>query len=720
MPFDAPTFATLEQCRALTHEEATMKFSLAGGMRLDALISQIAAPVLVLLVLGMMLLPLPPLALDALFTLNIGISILVLLLALSIRSFKDFIAFPSVLLLTTLLRLSLNVASTRVVLLEGNKGSDAAGAVIQAFGEFLIGGNFAVGIVVFIIVTLINFVVITKGSGRVAEVAARFALDAMPGKQMAIDADLNAGIIRDDEARQRRAEVSQEADFYGSMDGASKFVRGDAVAGIAILVINLIGGIIIGLVQHNMDFASAIRTFATLAIGDGLVAQVPALVISTAAGILVTRVATDEDFSGQISNQFAANGHALYLAGGVLGLLGIIPGMPHFAFLTFAILFASLGWLLARRRDKAAATVQAQESIAAAAPEELKWDDITVTEPLCLELSYRLIPLVDRNDDSDLIKRIRAIRKKFVGEVGFLIPSVHIRDNLKLPAEAYRFLLYGAEVGRGQVITDRLLAIQPSGRVDPLPGVQVTDPTFGMPAVWIQAQDRDTAISRGYTVVDPAVVIATHLDHLVRLHAHELLGRQETQNLLEHFKNRYPKLVEDTVPKLMPLSTLQRLLQLLLEEGLPVKDLPTILEVASESAAKTPDPVELLPRVRYALRRSIVQEAFGEATEYRVAGVHPDFERLIEQAIGINAVAPEGAIEPGLVALFAAEAVAAVDELETIGLLPVIVTSNRTRLTLSRIARRVRPQAVVLSMGELPPTAPLVFQRVLCARTENK
>ena len=695
-----------------------MKLTLPQGNQIEIPIAQTAAPLLVLLVLGMMLLPLPALALDALCTFNLGASILVLLAAMNIRTFKDFIAFPPILLLTTLLRLSLNVASTRVVLISGHQGPDAAGKVIESFGHFLIGGNFAVGIIVFIIITLINFVVITKGAGRVAEVAARFALDSLPGKQMAIDADLNAGVIKDEDAKKRRAEVSQEADFYGSMDGASKFVRGDAIAGIVILVVNLIGGIIIGMAQHGLDFSKAVATYTVLGIGDGLVAQVPALIISTAAGIVVTRVASEEDFSGQLGQQFAGNSSALFLAAFILGLLGVIPGMPNMAFLTFAGVFGGLGWLIAKRKSEA----EARANTAQAAPppsEEIEWKDVPVIEPLCLELPYRLITLVDKGNDSDLIKRIRAIRKKFVGEVGFLIPSVHIRDNLQLPAEAYRFLLYGAEIGRGQVIPDRMLAIPPGGQAANLDGLRVVDPTFGIPAVWIFPNQRDDATAKGYTVVEPAVVIATHLDNLIRQHAAELLGRQETQDLLDHFKQRFPKLIEDTVPKVLTPATVQRLLRLLLEEGLPIRDLPTVLEVASDHPAKAGDPIDMLASIRFAIRRMIVQEAFGDATEFRVAGVHPDFERLVEQGIGGASVAPDGAIEPSLIRLFAEEVAKGIDELEELGLPTVIITSNRVRLTLSRIARRVRPQAIVIAMGELPPTAKLTFQRVLCSAAKN-
>jgi flagellar biosynthesis protein FlhA len=691
-----------------------MKLSLKS-FEIPGFSSKVVAPSVVMAILAMMLVPLPPFALDLLFTFNIAASIMVLLAAMQIKSFADFIAFPTVLLITTLLRLSLNVASTRVVLAEGHTGPDAAGMVIEAFGLFLIGGNFAIGIIVFLVITLINFMVITKGAGRVAEVSARFALDAMPGKQMAIDADLNAGLIKEDEARVRRQLVSQEADFYGSMDGASKFVRGDAIAGIIILFVNLIGGLIIGMAQKGLGFMQALTTYGTLTIGDGLVAQVPALIISTAAGILVTRVASDQDLSGQVSKQFEDSGSTLLVVGGILFLLGLVPGMPHIPFIGFAALFIFLGYTMNQRLQKKE-RLAAEQAAAPVQKTELEWSDVPVIEPLCLELPYRLIPLVEKGDESDLIKRIRAIRRKFVSEVGFLTPSVHIRDNLQLPAETYRFLLYGAEIGRGQCLPDKLLAIYPQSDAQAMVGIEVKDPTYGMPAIWIERDQRDEAINKGYTVVEPAVVMATHLDHLVRAHAHELLGRQETQDLLEHFKASYPKLIEDVVPKVVSVATLQRILQLLLEENVPVKDLRTILEVASENPTLLADPQGVLAAVRYALRRTIIQETFGDSLDFKLLGVHPEFERIIEQTIGNAAVAQEGAIEPGLARLFGEEVIQGVAELEGLGLAPVILTSAKARLTLSRIARRVRPQTLILAMSELPANGNVTFHKVLCNR----
>ena len=682
---------------------------------LGVLSAQTAIPILVLGILVMMLLPLPPIILDLLFTLNIGLSILILIAALNIRTFKDFVAFPSLLLVATLLRLSLNVASTRVILVDGHTGSDAAGKVIEAFGKFLIGGNFAVGVVIFTVITIINFVVITKGSGRVAEVSARFVLDALPGKQMAIDADLNAGIIKQEEAKQRRAEVAQEADFFGSMDGASKFVRGDAIAGILILLINIVGGLVIGMTSHDLSFGAALTTYGGLTIGDGLVAQIPALVISTAAGILVTRVSTEDVFAGQLSKQINANRNALFVAAGTLVVFGLLPGIPSLSFLLLGAAFGGLAYLLASRAKKASAQAA---SVASGADrrEELGWADVPVIEALRLELPYRLIPIVDKGEDSDLIKRIRAIRRKFINDVGFLAPSVHIRDNLQLPAETYRFLIYGGEVGRGQCLPDKLLAIAPEG-MEPMPGIQVRDPSFGMPATWIERDKRDAAIARGHTVVEPAVVMSTHLETLIHRHAHELLGREETQGLLENFKANFPKLVEDVVPKVVSLALLQRLLQLLLEEGVPIKDLRTILEVAAENAPKTPEALDILPFIRLALRRTIFAKAFnGNTTEVRALGIQPEFERLIEQSVGTGPVAIDGTIEPSLMKLLVQEIATYIDWMESRNLSPVIVSNPRTRLTLARIAKRVRPHSIVLAMNELPPDIYLRFEHMLCAK----
>ncbi|SPU50669.1 flagellar biosynthesis protein FlhA [Bordetella trematum] len=550
----------------------------------------LAGPVLIVLVLGMMVLPLPTFLLDLLFTFNIALSIMILLVAMFTRKALDFAAFPSVLLFATLLRLSLNVASTRVVLLHGHEGPDAAGKVIEAFGHFLVGGNFTVGLIIFVILTIINFIVITKGAGRIAEVGARFTLDAMPGKQMAIDADLNAGLIGEDEARKRRAEVSQESDFYGSMDGASKFVRGDAVAGLLIMVINVVAGLIVGVAQHDMSVGESARVYTLLTIGDGLVAQIPALVISTAAGVVVSRVATDQDVGQQILGQLFSNPHVMYLTAGIIGIMGLIPNMPHLAFLTLSAALGGIGYALSKR-ERLRVQAQAQErpqveAQAQAAAAEASWDDVTMVDPLGLEVGYRLIPLVDHAQNGELLHRIRSLRKKFAQDVGFLPPVVHIRDNLELKPNDYRILLSGVEIGRGVAMPGQWLAIDPGGVSGPLQGAATTDPAFGLPAVWIDNGQRDQAQVLGYTVVDASTVVATHLNHLMHRHGANLLGRQEVQQLLERLGNEAPKLVEDFVPKMLSLTTLQKVLQGLLAEEVPIRDMRSIIDTLSEHAPR--------------------------------------------------------------------------------------------------------------------------------------
>jgi flagellar biosynthesis protein FlhA len=523
-----------------------------------------------------------------LFTFNIALAMIVLLISLYTTKPLEFSVFPTVLLLTTLLRLSLNVASTRVVLLEGHTGTDAAGKVIEAFGHFLVGGNYAVGLVVFIILVLINFMVITKGAGRIAEVSARFTLDAMPGKQMAIDADLNAGLIGEDEARRRRAEIAQEADFYGSMDGASKFVRGDAVAGIIIMLINVIGGLIVGMVQHDMSFAAAGSNYTLLTIGDGLVAQIPALVISTAAGIVVSRVSSDQDLSEQLTGQLFGRPQTLFLTAGILALMGIIPGMPHMSFFLIGGILAGIGyWLMQRRQAEAVAAAVVEE--APAKPEEpvdVGWHDVAVVDRLGLEVGYRLVPLVDKHQDGELLRRIRGIRKKIAQDLGFLVPAVHIRDNLQLKPNAYRVTLKGVSVAEGEAIAGKFLAINPGRVLGGLNGQAATDPAYGLPAIWIEASLRDQAQTYGYTVVDAGTVVATHLTKIINEHAPELLGREETQQLLDHVAKQHPKLVEDLTPKQLPVATVQKILQNLLEEQVHIRDMRTILETLAEHATE--------------------------------------------------------------------------------------------------------------------------------------
>ncbi|MES2106153.1 MAG: flagellar biosynthesis protein FlhA [Pseudomonadota bacterium] len=663
----------------------------------------IAAPILIIMMLAMMVLPLPAFVLDIFFSFNIALSIIVLLTSLYTVKPLDFMVFPTVLLVSTMLRLSLNVASTRVVLTEGHTGPDAAGKVIEAFGHFLIGGNYTVGIVVFIILTIINFTVVTKGAGRIAEVGARFALDAMPGKQMAIDADLNAGLIAEQEARRRRTEVAQEAEFYGAMDGASKYVRGDAVAGIMVTVINIVGGLIVGIVQHDLDFAAALKNYTLLAIGDGLVAQIPSLIISTAAGIVVSRVASEQDIGGQLIGQLFAKPQVLYITAGIVGGMGIIPGMPHVAFLFLAGLLAGSGYLITKR----AKVVEKPEEAAKAPPapeiEEATWQDIMPVDTLGLEVGYRLIPLVDKGQGGELLRRIKGIRKKFAQEVGFLSPPVHIRDNLELKPSVYRITLKGVEVGTGEAITGQYLAINPGMVSGPLPGAETTDPAFGLPAIWIDAGMREQAQSMGYTVVDAGTVIATHLNHLITSHAAELLGRQEVQSLLDHVAKDSPKLVEDLVPKLIPVSTLQKVLQNLLVEGVHIRDMRSIIENLSEHAVHTQDAGELTAHVRIALGRAIVQQIFPSTNELTVMTLDNRLERLLMQALQTGGSDGSG-IEPGLADTLATQTEAAAQNQEKLGLTPVLLVPGPLRALLSRFLRRTMPQLKVLSHAELPET----------------
>ncbi|XUW88361.1 flagellar biosynthesis protein FlhA [Burkholderia sp. M6-3] len=672
-----------------------------SGTNLRAL----AGPVLICMILGMMILPLPSFLLDLLFTFNIALSVMVLLVSMYTMKPLDFAAFPSVLLFSTLLRLSLNVASTRVVLLEGHTGPDAAGQVIESFGHFLVGGNFAVGIVVFIILMVINFMVITKGAGRIAEVSARFTLDAMPGKQMAIDADLNAGLINEEQARKRRAEVSQEAEFYGSMDGASKFVRGDAIAGLLIMVINIFGGLIVGMVQHGMDFASAGKNYTLLTIGDGLVAQIPSLVISTAAGVIVSRVATNEDIGTQLTGQLFTNPRVLAITGCILVLMGLIPGMPHFAFLILGGGLIQLGRTMKKRAEERKNTTALVDVAPAAVTPienaEASWDDVTMIDTLGLEVGYRLIPLVDKNSDGELLKRIKSIRKKFAQEIGFLPPVIHIRDNLELRPNGYRIALKGVEVGVGEAYPGQWLAINPGQVSAALPGTPTQDPAFGLPAIWIDTNLREQAQVYGYTVVDSSTVVATHLNHLVVTHASELLGRREVQALLERMQKDTPSLVDDLVPKTLPLTTLQKVLQNLLEEGVPIRDMRTILEALSEHTPKITDAHDLTAAVRLALGRAITQQWFPGTGDMQVMGLDSNLERVLSQALSTGS---NPGLEPGLAHTLMNETQKAMNRQQNLGLAPVLLVQHALRPMLARFLRRSLPQLKVLSYAEVPDT----------------
>jgi flagellar biosynthesis protein FlhA len=673
------------------------------GLRLNTasadLVRGLAGPLLIVLILAMMILPLPPIALDVLFTFNIAFSIMVLLTGLYTVRPLDFAVFPTVLLVTTLLRLSLNIASTRVVLLHGHTGPDAAGKVIESFGHFVVGDNFAVGVVVFAIMVIINFVVITKGAGRIAEVSARFTLDAMPGKQMAIDADLNAGLIGEDEARRRRAEVSQEADFYGSMDGASKFVRGDAIAGIIIVLINIIGGLAIGVLQHDMEFSAAAKTYTLLSIGDGLVAQIPALVISTAAGLVVTRVGSDQNMSQQMASQLFARPQALAITAGIIGVLGLVPGMPHFAFLLLAAGLAYAAHRMAKRGVQAPAAERAASVVAAPADNiEVGWGDVLPVDVLGLEVGYRLVPLVDRAQDGELLKRIKAIRRKFAQEIGFLPPSIHIRDNLELRPGGYRVLLKGVEIAYHDAHPGMFLAINPGRVTQTVSGITTTDPAFGLPAVWIDAQSRESAQAAGYTVVDASTVIATHISQLLHAHAAELLGRGELQHLLDHVSRDSPKLVDDLVPKLLPMSVVQRVLQNLLDEQVHIRDMRSILEVLAAHGGRTQDPAELTAEVRVVLGRAIAQQNFPGNAEMQVIALDPGVERMLMQA----AATDTAVIEPTLADNLQRGVQAAARQQEQMGLPAVLLVPQQLRVLLSRFLRRSIPQLKVLSHSEVP------------------
>ncbi len=666
----------------------------AGGN--SAALKGAAAPILVIAILSMMVLPIPPMLLDVFFTINITVALMVMMVAAYMLKPLDFAAFPSVLLLTTLMRLSLNVASTRVVLMEGHTGAGAAGAVIEAFGHFLIGGNFAVGLIVFAILVVINFVVVTKGAERIAEVSARFALDAMPGKQMAVDADLNAGTIDEKEAKRRRAEVAEEADFFGSMDGASKFVRGDAIAGILILLITVIGGLIVGMVQHGLSAAQAADSYVLLAVGDALVAQIPGLLISVAAAMVVSRVGKEQDLGRQIAHQMFISPKVLGIAAGVMGLLGIIPGMPHLPFLGIAAVVGYAAWVLAHKPPPA---VAAAADAKPAADGEASWDDLQPVDQLGLELGYRLIALVDKNRQGDLLNRIKGVRRKFAQEVGFLPPAVHVRDNLELKPSGYRITLRGVVVGEGEAFPGMSLAINPGGITTPLIGTATTDPAFGLPAHWIDERQKETAQMAGYTVVDSETVMATHLSHLMQVQASRLLSRTETQQLVDHVSRQAPKLIEEVVPKMVTISQFQKVLQLLLDEGVHIRDIRTIIESLAEHAASTTEPAELARRIRVALSPAIVQQIYGPVRELQVIAIDPQLERLLVQALGGSNGA---ALDPGVAEMFTRNAAEVALKQEELGVPACLLVPDAIRSAIARLVRRVAPRLQVLAHSEIP------------------
>ncbi|ESS73345.1 flagellar biosynthesis protein FlhA [Methyloglobulus morosus KoM1] len=667
--------------------------------------AELGAPLVIVIILAMIMLPLPAFLLDMLFTFNIAFSLIILLVVVYTLKPLEFSAFPTVILLATLLRLALNVASTRIVLLEGHNGGSAAGKVIEAFGAFVIGGNFAVGLVVFAILTIINFMVVTKGAGRVAEVGARFTLDAMPGKQMAIDADLNAGLITQDEARARRAEVATEADFYGSMDGASKFIRGDAIAGIIILFVNMIGGLAIGITQHNLGFAEAGEIYVLLTIGDGLVAQIPSLLLATASALVVTKVGSSgQNIGQQVSAQLFDNPKALMITAGVIGALGIIPGMPNLVFILLAsALGGSAYWITKRKKEVDLVDIDHPMELSRAAPEvkELGWDDVMPVDIVGLEVGYRLIPLVDKNQGGQLMTRIKGVRKKLSQELGFLIPSVHIRDNLDLSPTAYRISLMGVTVGESEILPEMEMAINPGRVFGSLPGKTCKDPAFGLDAVWIEVNQKDHAQTLGYTVVDPGTVVATHLSHLLQAYAHELFGYEDAQKILENLGKTAPKLVEDLVPKILPLGLVVKVLQNLLQERVPIRDMRTIAETLAEYGSKSQDPDILTAAVRASLGRLIVHEISGIQNELPVITLDYELEQLLHKSL--QTAGEHGAgIEPGLAEQMHKSLQESTQKMEMEGQTAVLLVSSYIRPWLARFVRHSISGLHVLAYNEIP------------------
>jgi flagellar biosynthesis protein FlhA len=667
----------------------------------------IVTPMLLMALLVMLVIPLPSLALDVLFTFNIALSLVVILVAVYTPRPLEFAVFPTVLLVATLLRLALNVASTRVILLNGHTGTDAAGTVIQAFGDFVVGGNYAVGLVVFLILVIINFVVVTKGAGRVSEVSARFTLDAMPGKQMAIDADMNAGLISQDEARRRRDEIAQEADFYGSMDGASKFVRGDAIAGILILAINIIGGLLIGTMQHAMALGDAATNYVLLTIGDGLVAQIPSLLLSSATAIIVTRVSASQDMGKQVFQQMFATPRAMYVASGVVGSLGLVPGMPNLVFISLAALMASSAYLTAQRRaaDEAAEMAPLVAAGPPSNPElrELSWEDVPPVDLIGLEVGYRLIPLVDRSQGGQLMGRIKGVRRKLSQELGFLIQPVHIRDDLDLGPNHYRIALMGVTVGEGEVFPDQELAINPGRVFGEIPGTATKDPTFGLDAVWIDPALREQAQGLGYTVVDAGTVVATHLSQLLKEQAQKLLGHEEVQHMLDVLGRQSPKLVENLVPKTLSLGVVLRVMQNLLEEQVAIRDMRTIAETLAEHGAKSQDPGVLTAAVRVSLSRAIVQGIVGTASELPLIALDPSLEQILQKSSqGAGSSGP--GIEPGLAERLQKSIAEAAQRQEMAGEAAVVVVSPDIRAWVARWLRSAVRGLNVLAYTEIPDT----------------
>ena len=658
-------------------------------------------PLLVLLIMAMLVVPLPPLLLDVMFTFNIACSLVIIMIAIGTRKPLEFSSFPSVLLIATMLRLGLNVASTRVILVNGHEGHEAAGKVVAAFGEFVIGGNYVVGFIVFAILMIINFIVVTKGAGRVSEVNARFTLDAMPGKQMSIDADLNAGVIDQETAKKRREELSQESDFFGSMDGASKFVSGDAVAGLLILIINLIGGLAIGVGQHGLSLSEAGRIYTLLTIGDGLVAQIPSLFLSLATAIIVTRVTTSESMTEQATSQLS-NPTALYMAGGILAVLGLVPGMPHQVFLLLALMCAGLAWSLARRNAEPEAAAASQAAASLDEPKELDWDDVDQVDLIGLEIGYGLIPLVNPDSGGQLMNRVKGVRKNLSAELGFLVQPVRIRDALNIDPDSYHIVLKGVVRGKGQVRVGRELAINPGKVYGSLEGEATKEPAFGLDAVWIEPSERDYARTLGYTVVDPSTAVATHLNKVLRDSAADLLSHDEVQQLLDKLATKSPKLVEDLVPGKLSLGVVTRTLQNLLSESVSIRDMRTIAETLSEAAGRTQEPDQLTTIVRPKLGRMIVQSLVDESNSLAVMTLDPNLEQLLHNVLQQSAPGQTLTIEPGLAERLFAALRQGAQQVEEQGHPAVLVVSPAIRPWLSRAVRYRVNDLTILSYSEIP------------------
>lgn len=658
-----------------------------------------------LAILAVMIIPLPPIILDIALTMSLALSLLILLTSIYVNKVLEFTSFPSLLLLTTLFRLSLNVATTRLILSHGHEGPASAGSVIQAFGNFIVGDNYVIGFVIFVILVVINFVVITKGSGRVAEVAARFTLDAMPGKQMSIDAELNAGVINEAEAKRRRKEIEQEADFYGAMDGASKFVRGDAIAGIIITIINVVGGLLIGVLQMDLDLATAAKYYTMLTIGDGLLAQIPALIVSTAAGTIVTRSGSDENMGAEVTGQLFKNPKPIYVSASVLAVLGAIPGLPTIPFMSMAALLAGTAWILNQYALEKVNDEKRRVELESSGPKKESIDSVQGVDMLELEVGYGLIKVVDSSKTGDLLERITSIRKQFALDLGILVPSIHIRDNLTLAAGEYRFMIKGNKVGGGNLKPDMLMAMDPGNVTARVDGIPTKEPAFGLDAMWISQSNKETAEMGGYTVVDLPTVIATHLTEMIRTHAHELLGRQEASQLVENFKKTHPKVVEDLIPETMSLGSVVKVLQNLLREQVSIRDLLTIFETLADEGGKTKDMELLTESVRKQLSRSITAKYMSDDGSVSVMTLDPKLEEMISSSLLQTEQGVQLVMDPQSASKMISNLAQQIETHPEIAGQPILLTSPTVRRHLSKLLLRFIPQLIILSHSEVSSEA---------------